>query len=115
MPPGCLQPGDPGQVLQLLREDLAEFEHWSGKAKRAYLFVVVWAVGSLPVRLVKTGSAFDALMILRPTADHEGIRAADLRGVAGVVQEELEASRLLADVLFRRKHGSILRRRFEMT
>lgn len=76
-----------------------------------FLFVVAWQWDELPVRLIKSGASFDAMMVVHPTTDGTSIERADLRKLKALVEEEVASSRLLGDVLFRRQRGGLLHRR----
>lgn len=78
-----------------------------------FIFVVAWDQGDLPVRLLKAGAAFDAMMIVHPTKQWDSIEEADLQQLTTVLEEEIAASRLLGDVLFRRKRSTLFWRRLE--
>lgn len=80
-----------------------------------YLFVVVAGdEPCLPVRLLKAGAMFDAMMIIRPTKQWDGIEDADLRKLARVVREEIDASRSLGDLWFRRKRSTLVWRKLQV-
>lgn len=79
-----------------------------------FLFVIASNDPHVPVRVLKAGSAFDAIMAIQPMSSWQEIEERDLRRLARVVRDEVKASRALADTLFRRARPTLVWRRLDV-